>query len=74
MLLQQDAENVFGAHMALATLLEDFQHFQARQGGLESGAFKFVDRGHGRSFWRERTGGGCEPNRYNGPIISPAFV
>ena len=49
-LLQQDAVHVFRRHMALATALENFEDFQAGNGGFEPSAFEFVDVGHGVIF------------------------
>jgi hypothetical protein len=35
-------ENIFGRHMPLQALLEDFQNLLPRNGGLQSSAFEFV--------------------------------
>ena len=46
-LFQQQAVDVLGRHMAVLAALKHLQDLQARQGGLESGVFEFVDVGHG---------------------------
>lgn len=45
-LLHQHSEYILGRHVPLAAGLENFQNFQSRQGGLEAGAFEFVNLGH----------------------------
>jgi hypothetical protein len=35
-------ENIFGRHMPLRPLLEDFQNLLTGNGGLQSSAFEFV--------------------------------
>jgi hypothetical protein len=40
--MQQLLENVFGCHVALQSLLKDFQNLLPGDGGLESSAFEFV--------------------------------
>lgn len=49
-LQQQHAKHILGGHVALRSLLEDFQYFQPGQGGFEAGVFEFVDIGHGEVF------------------------
>ena len=41
-LQKQMAIHVFGRHVPLRALLEDFQNFQARCGGFEANAFEVV--------------------------------
>ena len=45
-LQQQHAEHVLGRHVPLRAFLEYFQNLQARQRGLQAGAFEFVDAIH----------------------------
>ncbi len=45
-LVKQHAKHVLRCHVALPAVLEYLQDFQARQGGLQAGAFEFVDVGH----------------------------
>ena len=44
---QQHPIDIFGRHVAAPMALENFQYFQPRQGCLQSGAFEFIDSGHG---------------------------
>lgn len=49
--LDEQAKHVLCRHVPLPVALEHFQYFQARGCRLESGAFQFVDIGHGFSAW-----------------------
>ncbi len=44
---QQHPIDIFSRHVTARIALENFQYFQSRQGRFESGAFEFVDSGHG---------------------------
>ena len=57
---KQHAKHVFGRHVALPPELKNLQDFQARQRGLEAGAFNFFDVGHeGVCSAGPRCRGGC---------------
>ena len=49
-LQQQYAKHVLCRHVALRAFLENLQNLQPWQGGLQAGAFEFVDIVHGGAF------------------------
>ena len=68
--------NTSSAVMWRSALWKNFQNFQARQGGLEAGAFKFVDIGHGKG--KSSAPGLRMPaatmDRIIAPFYSPCFA
>lgn len=65
--LEQLAKNILCGHVSHRPALENFQDFQARQGGFEAVVFQFIDLTHGLgvSCWRPSVlGQSC---RYNDP-------
>jgi hypothetical protein len=53
---EEDAKDVLGAHVALARVLEDLEHLDARQRRLEAAVLEFFGVGHGRRLNAARAG------------------